>query len=61
MPPYSSDHNPIEQLFSALKALLRKAGACTKETLWATIGELLDSLPAEECRNDSRNSGYEPV
>ena len=56
LPPYSPDLNPIEQLFAK-----RKVGARTKEALWATIGELLDSFPAEECRNYLRNCGYEPV
>jgi transposase len=61
LPPYSPDLNPIEQLFAKLKALLRKAGARTKEALWTTIGELLDAFPSEECRNSIRNCGYEPV
>jgi transposase len=34
LPSYSPDLNPIEQLFAKLKALLRKAAARTKETLW---------------------------
>jgi transposase len=33
LPPYSPDLNPIVQLFAKLKALLRKAGARTKEAL----------------------------
>ncbi len=61
LPPYSPDFNPIEQLFAKLKALLRKAGARTREALWATIGELLDAFSPEECRNHLTNSGYEPV
>ena len=61
LPPYSPDLNPIEQLFSKLKALLRKAGARTKEALWTTIGELLDEFSSEECRHYLRNCGYEPV
>ena len=61
LPPYSPDLNPIEQLFSKLKALLRKAGARTREALWAIIGELLDTFSSEECRNYLRNCGYEPV
>ena len=32
-----------------------------KEVLWTTIGDLLDSFPAEECRNYLRHCGYEPV
>ncbi len=61
LPPYSPDLNPIEQLFAKLKALLRKAGARTKEVLWTTIGELLDAFEPNECQNYIRNCGYEPV
>jgi hypothetical protein len=53
--------NPIEQLFAELKALLRKAGARTKEVLWTTIGELLAAFSPEECRSYLRNCGYQPV
>ncbi len=48
-------------LFAKLKALLRKAGARTKEALWTTIGDLLDEFSPEVCRNYLRNCGYEPV
>jgi hypothetical protein len=33
LPPYSPDLNPIEEAFSKLKALLRRAGARTREAL----------------------------
>ena len=59
LPPYSPDLNPIEQAFSKLKALLRAAAARTKETLWTTIGQLLDRFSPDECRNYLANSGYE--
>jgi transposase len=58
LPPYSPDLNPIEQLFSKLKALLRKAAARTRDTLWSTIGTLLDAFGPDECRNYLENSGY---
>ncbi|MFC1458023.1 transposase [Microvirga arabica] len=61
LPPYSPDLNPIEQLFAKLEALLREAGARTKEVLWTTIEELLDAFEPNECRNYIRNCGYEPV
>ena len=61
LPPYSPDLNPIEQLFAKLKALLRKAAARTRDTLWTTIGQLLDAFGPDECRNYLRNCGYEPV
>ena len=61
LPPYSPDLNPIEQFFAKLKALLRKAAARTKETLWTTAGQLLDMVPPSECQNFLANSGYEPT
>ena len=33
LPPYSPDLNPIEEAFSKVKALLRQAGARTREAL----------------------------
>jgi transposase len=61
LPPYSPDLNPIEQLFSKLKALLRKAAARTKDALWIAIGHLIDAFEPNECRNFTRNCGYDPV
>ena len=58
LPAYSPDLNPIEQAFAKLKAGLRKAGARTREALWDTIGQLLDTFSPEECRNYLTNSGY---
>ncbi len=59
LPPYSPDLNPIEQLFSKLKNLLRQAAARTKDALWATIGSLLDEFTPSECANYLTNSGYD--
>ena len=59
LPPYSPDLNPIGQLFAKLKALLRRAAARTKETLWTTIGQLFSQFSPAECRNYLANSGYE--
>jgi hypothetical protein len=50
---------PIEQVFSKFKALLRKAGARTKATLWDTIGTSLSAFSPDECRSYLINSGYE--
>ena len=41
-----------------LKALLRKASARTRETLWTIIGQLLHTFSPAECRNYFTNSGY---
>jgi hypothetical protein len=45
-------------MFAKLKALLRKAGARTREALWTTIGQLLDAFSPDECCNYLANSGY---
>jgi len=58
LPPYSPDLNPIEQVFSKLKTLLRKAEERTVEGAWRRIGALLDAFNANECANYLINSGY---
>jgi transposase len=58
LPPYSPDLNPIEQAFAKLKTLLRKLEARTVETLWDAIGQLIDRITPQECRNLFRNCGY---
>jgi transposase len=59
LPPYSPDFNPIENAFSKLKALLRKAAARTVEGLWSTIGNLIDSFTPAECQNYLQAAGYD--
>jgi len=61
LPKYSPDLNPIEQLFSKLKHLLRKAAARTIETICAAVGQILGNFTAEECAAYFRNSGYAPT
>jgi transposase len=58
LPPYSPDLNPIEQMFSKLKTLLRKAAERTVEATWKRIGSLLDEFTSDECANYLANSGY---
>jgi transposase len=58
LPPYSPDLNPIEMLFSKLKALLRKAAERSIEALWTRIGMLLDAFTPQECANYLRHAGY---
>lgn len=59
LPPYSPDFNPIENAFSKLKALLRKAARRSIEGLWSTIGDLLGAFSPEECTNFFANAGYD--
>jgi transposase len=58
LPPYSPDLNPIEQAFSKLKALLRKAKERTVEDTWKRIGQIIDCFNPSECANFFRNAGY---
>src|SRR6266567_2519486 len=58
LPPYSPDLNPIEQVFSKLKALLRKAAERTVPKLWRRIRALLRTISDEECLNFFRHAGY---
>ena len=58
LPPYSPDLNPIEQVFSKLKHMLRDAAERTMEGTWRRIGSLLDRFTPQECANYLVNSGY---
>ena len=58
LPPYSPDFNPIEQVFSKFKWLLRSAKERTVTSLWNTCGRLLDQFTAKECKNYFRHCGY---
>jgi transposase len=60
LPPYSPDLNPIENAFSKLKALLRKAAERTVNGLWDAIGRLIDDFTPAECANFFANAGYDP-
>lgn len=60
LPPYSPDLNPIEQAFSKLKALLRKAAARTVPELWDAIASAIDQFTPAECANYFIHAGYEP-
>ena len=58
IPPYSPDLNPIEQAFSKLKTLLRKANARSIEQIEKCIAKLLRQIGANECLNYLREAGY---
>lgn len=58
LPKYSPDLNPIEQLFSKLKHLLRKAQARSYDAVLSAIGQALQAYTPAECRNYLTNSGY---
>ena len=58
LPPYSPDLNPIEEAFAKIKALLRKAGSRTRETLLEAMGRALDGVTANDARGFFEHRGY---
>ena len=61
LPPYSPDLNPIEQAFSKVKGLLRKAEARTREALIEAMGRALDAVTARDVRGFFGHCGYRAV
>lgn len=58
LPPYSPDMNPIEKIFSKVKAWLRSAQARTEAALYDAIADALRSIAPSDCRNCFRAAGY---
>ena len=58
LPPYSPDLNPIEEAFAKVKALLRRMGARTRETLVGAMGRALDAVTVQDARGFFRHCGY---
>ena len=58
LPAYSPDYNPIEEAFSKIKNLLRKAAARSKEALVEAIGQALDAVTAEDALGYFKHAGY---
>jgi transposase len=56
--PYSPDLNPIEKLFSKLKAHLRKAKARSVEALYEALGDGLRTITASDIAGWFRSCGY---
>jgi transposase len=61
LPPYSPDFNPIEQAFSKIKGLLRRAGARTRESLIEAMGLALESVSARDAQGFFGHCGYSSV
>ena len=58
LPPYSPDFSPIEEAFSKLKGLLRKAEARSREVLVEAMGKALDAVTARDTRRFFEHCGY---
>ena len=58
LPPYSPDFNPIEKMWSKLKAGLRKAEARTPDELDTAISAALETVTAKDARSWFASCGY---
>lgn len=61
LPPYSPDLNPIEEAFSKVKGLVRKAGARTRGALDRAVGEALGVVTPEDAAGWFAYCGYRPL
>lgn len=58
LPSYSPDFNPIEQAFSKVKGLIRKAQARTREALIEAMCKALEAVTAQDARGFFGHCGY---
>jgi transposase len=58
LPAYSPDLNPIEMMWSKVKAYLRQARARTDPDLLAAIGEALQTISPSDAQGFFRHAGY---
>jgi transposase len=58
LPSYSPDLNPIEEAFSKIKSIVRKAQARTREALDEAICEALAAVTLEDAAGWFAHCGY---
>ena len=61
LPKYSPDLNPIELVYSKMKALLRRVAARTVPVLVRTIRSFVLLLGTLECARYLRHAGYASI
>ena len=61
LPAYFPDYNPIEEAFSKIKNLLRKATARSKEALIDVLGMALSAVSPTDARGFFEHAGYRSV
>lgn len=61
LPPYSPDLNPIEQLWSKIKSILRSVAARTKDALLNGLALALEKISPSDIQNWFANSGYRKI
>jgi len=58
LPPYSPDLNPIEKMWSKIKAILRTLKARTEEALIKAIAKALEAITAKDAEGWFKSCGY---
>ncbi len=59
LPAYSPDFNPIEEAFSKIKSIVRRAGgARTKDALIDVLSEALSAISVQDARGYFEHAGY---
>jgi transposase len=58
LPPYSPDLNPIEKMWSKIKAILRTLKARTEKALINAIAEALEAVTASDAKGWFESCGY---
>ena len=58
LPSYSPDFNPIEEAFSKIKGLIRKAEARSGEALLEAIGAAISAITDQDARGFFEHCGY---
>jgi transposase len=58
LPPYSPDLNPIEKMWSKIKAILRALKARTEKTLINAVAKALEAVTASDAKGWFKSCGY---
>ena len=61
LPSYSPDLNPIEEAFSKIKQLVRKAGARGRQAHLEAIARALAAVGLEDAAGWFAHAGYRPL
>ena len=59
LPPYSPDLNPIEKMWSKVKAIVRSASARTREALHEALTQAFAAVTAKDARAWFAHCGYD--
>jgi transposase len=61
LPSYSPEYNPIEEAFSKIKEILRRAAARSREALIEAIGRALSAVRSQDAWSYFKHARYHPI